>query len=262
MLAIVGHISAFAGIIGVSLTNWLSDPEKAWAALGFFVLLMIYGAHRVYLVSKHFLSQHYPDGYLPLSTTAKYTTSDGKNIVYELLRHIQIKRPVMTCFDHRFAWSGTKDPVIKSDLQIPSEVKTMDGETRKHVRMAFRQSRTYNDVEIVHILMEIDDSDGASQPFIGQRVESPVRLITFDVELLHVTSKYFGEVARLSRRLLDKPTAVEEYITTVKFNPMTKSFSYQLPNPEPGFQYLISWNKPPLPAANRRKGDKAAQKAA
>ncbi|MDB5797225.1 MAG: hypothetical protein JWP36_1127, partial [Paucimonas sp.] len=256
---LVAKITGIAGITGISLTQWLTDTVKALIALGAFVLLLAFCGYRLYLVSDHLLKEHYPKGYLPLSSTAKFTTSDGKTFVYELWRHIQVKRPALRKFEHRFEWSGTKVPLVRSDLQSVSPVADIPGETAKQVDLTFSQTRVYNEVEVVHILMDLDDSDGVSQPYLRQRVEAPIRLIAFDVELLHAPKQYNGEHAKLCRKSIEKgQSAVEQSLATVPFNAMTKSFAFQLHNPEPGFDYIFSWEKPPLASAARRRGDKKA----
>ena len=178
------------------------------------------------------------------------TTSDGKTYVYELYRHIQVKKPVMRIFEHKFLWSGTKDPRISSDLQTISPIKNIPGETRKVVELCFPQTRMYNDVEVVHLKMDCDDSDQAASPHIQHAVKHPIRVIAFDVELLHATKGYFGEKAKVIRRASGNGSAIEEPLATVDFDPVTKSFSYRLLNPEPGYDYRIMWPRPPLPKVN------------
>ena len=263
MWGTVGNIGALASIIGISATNWFSDPTKAWIALAMFILLLLFAGWRTYAVTTHFLKQHYPKGYLPLSAASKWTTSDGKNVSYELIRHIQIKRPVMTYFDHKFFWSGTKDPVVNSVLQTPSVLTGTDGETSKTCRLHFRTYKKFNEVEVLQILMEIDDSDEASSPHLAHRVESPIRLITFEVELLHADKKYFGKHAKLCRSSLEKgESAIVEHLKLIPFNSMTRSYSLQLPDPEPGFKYIFSWERPPVQTQYKPKSEKSWKQAA
>jgi len=116
--------------------------------------------------------------------------------------------------------------------------------------MVFPSTRIYNDVEVVHIRMQIDDSDEISETFLSQRVESPIRLISFRVELLHASTKYNGEVAKLTRSLIENgSSALVEDVDIVPFNVATKSFLYMVTNPEPGYSYKLSWPRPQLNGA-------------
>lgn len=248
MLAITWatNLATFLTIIGVSFTAWASDPVKAWISLSIFILFLSFLAWRLYRVSKHFMLKHYAEGYVPLSSSAKMTTSDGKTYIYEIYRHIQVKQPVMRAFTHKYTWTGTKDPKATSDLQKISPAKSIEGDTRKVITLTFPQPRIYNDVEILHLRMECDDTDQVAQPCISLNVQYPIRLISFDVELLSAPKGYFGENAKVCRKALEKGAAATiEDIAIVNFDSITKSFSYQLPNPEPGYEYFISWSKPP-----------------
>lgn len=253
----ISNIATLFGLAGVSLATLVDDPITKWVSFSLFVLLCVFIAVRVHYCTKKFLSLQYPKGYVPLSTSCKWTTADGDQIVYEVFRHIQIKKPYMRCLDHRFNWTGTKLPRIESALQSVSEIRQIEGEMTRGVTLKFPTTRIYNDVEIINFKMHLDDSDHKASPFLLQRVESPIRLITFQVELLHAPAKYMNSVAIVTKRSLSHGNAaVETQIDTVNFDVRTKSFYCQLLEPELGYDYKLSWQRPELSAtrAKRKSG--------
>lgn len=252
---IITNVASLLTILGVSFTSLVTDPWKAWVALAIFTALAAYTFWTVFRVGRAAMNRRYPRGYLPLSSAARFTTADGRMATYEVFRHIQIKQPVMKNFDHKFGWSGTKDPVVSSDIQTCSEVRPIEGEGRKVVRLSFPRAKIYNDVEIIHIKMNLDDSDDRAEPYLSLRVDEPIRLISFRVELLHHNGRYIGQHATVTKTATSTTAPIPEQIATVAFDATTKSFYFQAVDPEPGYAYKIMWPKhAPAAARGRRKG--------
>lgn len=242
---VLGYLAVIATLLGISLTTLLDDPTKAWVALGTIILLVIFVCIQIYRVAKRHMEMQHPSGILPLSAFVRWATPDGKNITYELFRHIQIKRPCLGFFEHKFMWTGTQIPRCESDIQEIGSIDSIKGENTKSVKLKFKKAKVYNDVEVIHIRMKIDDSDNKSSPFIQQVVKSPISLICFKVELLHADQAYFGKQAVLSRKDDSKGLhATDEVIDSYPFDPSTKSFSCNVNDPEPGYAYRVSWDRP------------------
>lgn len=259
MWTAIGNIGSVITILGVGIFSAFSDPTKAWISVGVLVCLAIFGGIQIYRASSAVLKRRYPKGYLPISSSARYTTSDGLKATYEVVRHIHVKKPVMTCFEHRFFWSGSRPPRIESDIQTCGEIRDVADDRRKMVRLAFPQARIYNDVEIIHIKMALDNSDKAALPFLSLKVEEPIRLVNFRVELLHrVHEHHLGLNATISKTSIDNQKhAVSQEIDTVAFDGVTRSFEYKILNPEPGYVYKIEWQAdPPPPVKRARKRNK------
>ncbi|PUA20377.1 hypothetical protein C7W93_11650 [Glaciimonas sp. PCH181] len=260
MWAFVANIAGLAGILGISVTNFLTDSLKSWIAVAAFVGVCAYLICQIFIISKKVLSQTHPSGFLPLSSIAKYVTSDGKNLEFETLRHLQIKRPFLRHIDHAFHWTGSKEPKVSSEIQIVQPVKRSQNTTASSVKMIFPRTRIYNDVEVVHIKMLIDDSDEKSETYLSMRVQAPICLISFQVDLLHVTQRYHGESAKFTRSLIENGSAaVIEDIKIIQFSASTKSFFHMVTNPEPGYEYKLWWPRPMLTngkAAGKRQGVK------
>jgi hypothetical protein len=241
----IGNIAALATLAGLSLAQFLTDSVKAWLALVAWLLLLVYIGFLVARTISTRWALKFPKGYSPISTVGRLITTDGKHLVYETTRHIQIKTAVMRHFEHRFFWTGSKDPVITSTLQEPSKIDPIPGEKTKCVRLKFKQTRVFDEVEVIHIRMDLDDSDQTSKPYLSHRVETPITLISWRIELLHAANTYHGSHAVITRTALsNQGNPVEEHLEKVPFDAITKSFLYSIIHPEPGYQYCMTWPKP------------------
>src|SRR5574343_533721 len=193
----LGYLAVLATLLGVSVSNIVSKDTIAWIALAVFIIALAFSCYRLYCLTNCIITRRYPDGFLPLSSFVRYVCSDGKHISYELFRHIQIKQPYMSSFKHKFSWSGTQQPKCESDLQEIGKTEDVPGRTTKSLELKFKKPRIYNDVEIIHVKMQIDDSDQKSGTYISQTVHMPIKLICFRVELLSADAKYNGRYASL-----------------------------------------------------------------
>ncbi|MDP2805003.1 MAG: hypothetical protein Q8O24_03590 [Gallionellaceae bacterium] len=236
--------SVLTSVTGVSLATFASDPLKANIALGAFLLFLIFLGWRAQRTFDQVLGKTYPRGYETLSTFVRYSTSDGNNIQYETFRHIQNKVLVRDHMEHQFLWTGSKPPKITSCLQTIGDSQPVVGTAKSKVRVNFKKPILFNEVEVVHLRMEIDDSDHTSETYVGLLVREPTKAITFKVELLHVKQKYNGAYAKVLRNDIDKNNGNPPLeIDSVKFDIVSKSFEYILANPTPGYRYSLEWER-------------------
>lgn len=257
----IARIGTIFTIGGVSIANFIASETKAWIALAIFTLTCLWGLRVVYRATRRYLKQHYPRGIMTCSTFARWSTVDGQHYVYDVYRTVQIKKPFMRHHEHRFNWTGTKAPVITSDLQTVLPLPEENG--MNGVKLVFPNTRAFNETEVLHCKMVIDDSDHVGSPFLSQVVHDAVRLISFRVELAHATPKYHRECARLSRLPIDAaPNVRPESLGTAPFDAHTKSFTWNVPNPEPGYRYRIEWDKPTTRPNGNGRGKPASAKPA
>lgn len=237
-------LSVVLGIMGIGLFSVVSDPQKVNIALSALLLLFLFIAWQAYKTFNEVLGKTYLNGYHTLSTFVRYSTSDGQNIQYETFRHIQNKVLVRDYIEHQFHWTGSVPPTITSCLQEVGNVLPVDDTAHSKVRINFKKPILFNEVEVVHIRMALNDSDRKSQPYVGLLVREPTKAITFKVELLHAKNKYNGASAKILKGDLDKNKAnPPKEIDTVKFDATSKSFEYILMNPTPGYRYLLEWER-------------------
>lgn len=241
----LGYLAVVATLLGVSLTTLISDPQKAWVALGLVALTVLFICIQVYRLANGQLKTQHPTGFLPLSSFLRYVTSDGNTIIYELFRHMQIKTPCAGSFIHKFSWTGSTPPEIKSDIQEIGAINTVSGETTSSLKLKFKKAKVFNDVEVIHLKMNLDDSDKKSGTFLEHIVNAPINFISFKVELLHAKPSYFGKQATLTRKNIEKgDRAAIEKLGNYPFEATSKSFSCNLNNPEPGYSYRLEWERP------------------
>ncbi|HST60153.1 MAG TPA: hypothetical protein VLK84_15715, partial [Longimicrobium sp.] len=205
-----------------------------------FFLVALLGV--VYSALTGHMRARYPDGYSRISTFARYT-SDGKVVRYEAYRTIQCRQPVMSSFRHGYKWTGSGAPRITSDLQTVRANSDGGPSDYDCVELAFQRPLIYGEAAVVHHAMEIDDSDGASEPHVEFRVHEPVQLIVWRVELRHLPRQYRKE-ARITRRRIDaRFNARPEYVARVGFDTLARGYEYHVTRPEPGYFYCLEWDR-------------------
>lgn len=236
--------SVLASFTGLSLFTFASDPLKANIALGAFLLFLVFLGWRAQRTFNQVLDKTYLNGYETLSTFVRYSTSDGNKIQYETFRHIQNKVLVRDHMEHKFHWTGSKAPKITSCLQEIGEIQPVEDTAQSKVRINFKKPILFNEVEVVHLRMELDDSDHSSKTYVGLLVREPTKAITFKVELLHSKDKFNGTYAKILRNDIDRNKGnPPKEIESVQFDSVSKSFEYILPNPSPGYRYSLEWER-------------------
>ena len=99
----------------------------------------------------------------------------------------------------------------------------------------------YNECGVVHILMNIDDTDHTSLTHLSAKVEENIDLIWMKVELRYKPIDY-NKNAILYKKLLvsDLPQEYKKF-DEVFFDTVSKSYEYHLKTPEPGYIYKLEW---------------------
>lgn len=196
----------------------------------------------LYSALNRYVGATYPDGYSRLSTFARYTT-DGRIVRYEMHRHIQCRKAVMSSIQHQFKWTGSKPPRITSDLQTVRTRTTGGPGEYDCVELVFSRPLLYGEAAVVHHAMEMDDSDRASVPHVEFRVHEPVQLIAWRIELRNLPRSYRRE-ARVTRRRIDAQfNAPPEHVARVPFDGMVRGYEHHITRPEPGYFYCLEWDR-------------------
>jgi hypothetical protein len=108
-------LASLSSLIGFFIV-FINDKNKVLISFIFFnVLLLALIGTLIYTILKLLTSSS--KDFESRSTFIKYETSDGNNIVYEVYKLIQCKRPILSEYDYNFKWSGTHLPTITSNLQ-------------------------------------------------------------------------------------------------------------------------------------------------
>lgn len=233
--SLIASLASIVGLIIVFIQNRLS----VYVALIAFILFLLIILIRLFFVFKTFLLQKTENGYHKFAIYVRYSTEDGSHISYELHKYIQCKSVIMNEHEHSFHWTGSKDPVISSHLQDYLRfIRTHEGEYDKAI-FRFKRPLTYNDFCIVHIKMDLDDSDGKSKHFCDQSILEPVQLVSFRIELKHLDDAKDAKIMR--RRLNTKLIQDYDTIGYIKFDPKSQSYEHNIFNPETGYSYMVNW---------------------
>jgi len=233
-------VASIASIIGLIIVFVPNKNQDLIALLAFIIFLLIIIV-KFFFVAQKFLQQHTESGYRKFATYVRFSTEDGKHISYVIQKYIQCKTLVMDEHVHEFSWTGSHAPIISSTQQEFKELqRTGDGHYDKAI-FKFKTPLSYNDFAIVDIKMDLDDSDKKAKPFCAQRVTEKIQLLSLRIELKNV-SKIHN--ARIMRKKINTPLDQEyKAVDFVPFDTHSRSYEYNLYNPEVGYSYKIDWSE-------------------
>lgn len=233
-------IASLCSVIGLLIAIFFSANPTivALCALVVFLILILF---RVFFVTSKFILQKTEGGYHKFATYVRYSTDDGKHLIYEVHKFLQCKKVLMDEYVHDFYWTGTQPPLITSSMQdFVSFVHTPSGDYDKAI-FRFRKPVIYNDFVIVHIKMDLDDSDERSSTHCEQTIKESVQLLNFRIELRHLATHPDAKVMkrRINSQLIDN----WELVTFVPFDATSKSYEISLAHPETGYSYKLIWER-------------------
>lgn len=222
--------------------------DKEWAvivALAFFcVLLLIFTTILIYHLIK--ITNISNEEFESKTTFIKYETKDAKKIVYELYKLIQCKRPLLTEHDFNFKWTGSKMPSKNDFISEIQDVKFVvdkeDPSEYDFVSLKFKKPIYYNQNELIHLKVNLDDTDQASETFVSNRITKEVDVIQYRIILKHKTDDY-SKNARIEKRPVNSMRSAWTKIDEVDFDNDTKCYEYHLIKPEIGNMYRIAWDR-------------------
>jgi hypothetical protein len=233
-------IASIASVLGLLIVLF-SDKNDIIIALCSLILFLSLILIRFFAVTKTFILQKTEHGYHKFATYVRYSTDDGKHISYELHKYLQCKTIAMDEYSHEFYWSGTSEPIITSLLQTCVQfVKGPKGNYDKAI-LKFNKPLGYNEFAVVHVKMDIDDSDQKSLPFCEQAVKEVVQLINFRIELRHLEKHSDARI--LKRRMTAPVQSIYDHVAFSKFDPSSRTYEHTIFTPEVGYLYRIEWDR-------------------
>lgn len=235
------NIASFASIISLVIIAF-SSKYQAYIALVCIILFLGTVLFQIYNFLNKYLASHSSTGYKNLATYSRYATNDGKIVTYETHKYIVCKKMIMDGHEHGYMWTGSHKPVISSDtMEIENHIETEAGKFDK-VFLRFKAPLLYNDFAIMHLKMELDDSDHKSKTFLEHFVRAKLQLISFSVELKHKNRSV--KDARLMRKKLDTQVDLPyELMKTIPFDKSSCSYQFNFYNPPPGYAYKLEWDR-------------------
>jgi hypothetical protein len=234
--------ASIASIIGVILIAF-NDKTNGIIALSCLIIFLLALYIRLYILLNRMIQNKYPKGVARLSTSFKYSTNDSKYIKYEVYKHIQCKLLFMKKLSHDFKWSGTVVPKIYSKLQNVSSNIIRNAKDYDKVELFFKSPLLYNQVAIIHIGMDLDDSDNKSKTYLETKISQPILQVHFKVELCYKPDNYNIESKLLRKDFESNLNEDFELLELIPFDSKLKSYDYYLLNPEPGYYYRLAWER-------------------
>lgn len=239
---VFNFIVGLSSIVSVFLVLFKSD--EGVIALYFFCIFLLAALVSLILSLCIMVRRENPENEWQINFVfINYLAIDESHHEHDLYKIIQCKRPYLTSIWHKYKWSGDKYPRISSQLQTVGEiVKGVDGEFDK-VKMILKHPLVYNQMTTLHFHADLDDSDNSAQPYLGFKVTSPMSMILFKVTLKNKDDNY-SELAVLEREPLENSfLSKKSVVTSVVFDKATKTYTYALQEPEPGYFYKLCWKK-------------------
>lgn len=235
-----GYFSLLVNLItlGGFIVIFTKEAYAVIISLITLVLFLLVILIRFLLIVRTFLLFKSEDGLHKFATYVRYSTVDGNIVDYEIHKYIQCKTFMIDKVKHRYHWTGSKKPVISSDLQ--HVVKTVENQgSYDEIYLEFKKPLVYNDFCVTHVRMKIDDSDQHGKKYISIKITEPVQLLSFRIDLKHLVSY---KNARVTKSKANLPYPPDELITDIPFDQSTRSYEYIINNPDFGYHYKIDWS--------------------
>jgi hypothetical protein len=235
-------ISGVASIVGLFI-GYFKNEHQALIAISAFCLFLILILYKVFSTINKFVLQKTQDGSHRFASYIRYHTVDGDHIEYETHKYLQCKSLIMHTFTQNFKWTGTSFPknITSEQQDVINIVRAEDKSNYDSVILKFREPLIYNEFTVIHVKMEMDDSDHVSRRLCSYKIEQPTQLLDFRVELKHLEENKDAEIK--IRPFEKNKVAVDwEVIGWVKFDPKSRSYTKSIFNPKVGYHYVLDWS--------------------
>lgn len=234
-------LANLASIIGIVF--FMFDKQvNAIIGLSFFCLCLLSFLVALIWGIYSFIKKENERDYQKVSVFTKFESIDGIHGHFETYKVIQSKRLVLNRIEQCFKWSGSKTPKLTSRLQTVGKEKIFENDYDK-VFLTFKRPLLFNETGVVHFHAETDDADNSAKPYLDHKVDTFINIIQFRV-ILKYKDDNFNAPAKVLRKPIDSNISKDYELTkSVAFDRETKSYEYNLINPEPGYYYRILWEK-------------------
>lgn len=221
------------------------DKDAVIIALSFFCFSLLVVLVSILYAVNSYLKQGKEKDYKRIASYIKYDALDKTHIDYDVFRVVQAKCVLLTKIIHGYKWSGSVAPEIDSRYQKIANIRITgetDDDKMNTVDLCLKEPLLYNETTVVHFNARMDDSDHTAEPFVSYKA-TECESVFFRV-ILRYKNNHFAEPATVYKRKINASTInVDKVIATVPFDKVSRSYEYNLPNPEVGYFYKIVWEK-------------------
>jgi hypothetical protein len=235
-------IASTASIVSIVII-FAPIPNQSIFALATFVIFLLIILFRILWLIDYTLKSRNTSDLLNFATIIKHTISETNQVSSELYKFVQCKHALITEYEHPYYWTGSREPKITSSTQKFIGTTKSGNDKYDKAHFSFQSPLIYNQVSVIHVKMDIDDSDNKSDPFLEMRVPNIISFIQFKVEL---RNKKSGKTpnAVLKRKKMDGTKNHDfELLEDVIFDLSSKSYECTLVYPAIGYFYRLEWKK-------------------
>ena len=241
-LKIFNIVAGCASIMGVCYL-FFTDKEIGFWALVIFSIFLSGLLIAVWIGVIGMVKRENNDEYKKITSFTSYETNDGVHGVYEVFKVIQSKRIYLQQIEHNFKWSGSKMPVITSELQTIKHLTIFDTNQYDKAVLMLKKPLKFNETATIHFKAVTDDFDNKAQPYLDYKVDTDINIIHFRVTLKN-KDEHYSQTAKLLKKPIESATPTDyEQFGSVTFDQQSKSYQYYLTDPEIGFYYRLEWEK-------------------
>lgn len=241
-ILIFNIVANFASIVGVFYLLFTDEINTKIALVIFCAFLLSVLA--LILVGIHkFIKKENEENYKKISAFTSYETTDGIHGTYEIYKIIQSKRLFLSEVDHNFKWSGSKEPKISSNLQEIKHKPQIIPDDYDKVVLHLKQPLHFNETGTIHFKAETDDFDSKAKPFLDHKVNCEMNLVQFRVTLKNKDDSYSKPAKFMKKPITSNVSTDYTLCESIEFDSKSKSYQYNLTNPEIGYFYRLEWEK-------------------
>jgi Na+-transporting methylmalonyl-CoA/oxaloacetate decarboxylase gamma subunit len=221
----------------------LTDRVNGMIALIAFCIFLLFLLILVTTAIFRLIRQENPEEYKKIAAFTSYEAVDEAHGVFEVFKVIQSKRLILQQVEHNFKWTGTKRPVISSELQEIKQLVMSDNKDYDKALLRLKRPLGFNESCTIHFKALTDDFDGMAQPHLDFKVNSAMNVIHFRVTLKNKGCDYC-KAAKILKKPIESnaPLGYEQY-GSIPFDMQSKSYQYCLTDPEIGYFYRLEWEK-------------------
>ena len=184
----IAGCSSIVSLIFTIIFLFLKNETCAWIALASFCLFLLLLIISIVWTFIRINKKATPEGYVMDFVVISYEVVTDQVHKHDLFKIIQSKRPFLYSIYHGFSWSGTKMPVISSELQdIGTLKKAMKQDEFDQQELVLKQPLLYNQTTTAHFHADLDNADGKAEPYLSFSVKVPMTMIYFKVILRNTT---------------------------------------------------------------------------
>ena len=236
---VIGVLSAILSTLALFILN---ENLAIWAFAIFCVGTFIIVFSIARLLLKNYEKLH-TDDYIRTTSFITHDFATKHISTYEVIQHIQCKTILLDRIYYKFKWTGSKQPVVSSDMQTVGPVFINDSPDEfDQVELRLDRPLRYGETVVQHFRAQLDDSDEKAKTMLAFHVEKPIEVLRM-VAILRYKIDTYDKKAVVYVRMKAGASSQERKIEEIKFDQKTKSYLFHQKQPLIGRVYRMAWER-------------------